>query len=123
MNAKTYQQIRIAQTVLANLRRQLTADETAPANLINDIALFQAKLPDTSGLIDRNNVKLIKGTVVHYQDGWMEVKSVKVGTQTVNLGPIFHSRITTKNVPVSEVYADHDKWYANWQESETYKSM
>jgi hypothetical protein len=62
-----------------------------------------------------------KGSVVRYGDGWMEVTAAF--KNHVNLGSIFYGKTRIKKVPTSEVYYDHDAWYARWSESETYKSM
>jgi hypothetical protein len=67
------------------------------------------------------NETLTKGTVVRYKDGWMEVRAVF--KNTVNLGPIFHSRTTVKGVPISEVKPDYDAWHESWTKSETYMCM
>lgn len=65
--------------------------------------------------------EIVKGTVVRYKDGWMEVTARF--KNHVNLGHIFYGRTKIKKVPLSEVYADHDAWYAQWQQSDTYKCM
>lgn len=65
--------------------------------------------------------KLNKGTIVRYKDGWKEIRACF--KDTVNLGPIFHSRTTLKKIPRSEVYPDHDAWYESWTKSETYQCM
>jgi hypothetical protein len=62
-----------------------------------------------------------KGSVVRYKDGWVRVTAKY--KHTVNLGGIFNGKIYHKNVPIGEVFEDHDAWYANWQQSETYMSM
>lgn len=64
---------------------------------------------------------IVKGTVVHYKEGWMQVTAKF--KNTVNLGHIFHGKTTIKQVPLSEVYEDHDAWYATWEKSETYQCM
>jgi hypothetical protein len=61
------------------------------------------------------------GSVVRYKEGWCKV--TRKTRNTVNLGGIFNGKIYHKGVPLDEVYEDHDAWYANWQESETYKCM
>jgi len=67
------------------------------------------------------NKEIVKGTIVHYKDGWMQV-SAKFA-DSVNLCHIFHSKPVFKKVPLDEVFADHDNWYKNWEQSETYKCM
>jgi hypothetical protein len=74
-------------------------------------------------LTDKNGKRLEKGTVVHYKDGWMEVRAVFAGKRTVNLGPIFHSKTKIKGVSVDEVYSDKDTWYEAWSQSESYQCM
>lgn len=74
-------------------------------------------------LTDKNGKTLHKGTVVHYKEGWVQVMSVNMCRQTVNIGGIFTNRIYEKDVPVHAVYEDHDAWFAAWQKSETYQSM
>jgi hypothetical protein len=74
-------------------------------------------------LKDKNGKEITKGTVVHYKDGWVRVASVYVGKQLVNLCGIFGGRISDKKVPLSEIYEDHETWYAQWTQSETYMSM
>jgi hypothetical protein len=68
-----------------------------------------------------NEEPIVKGSVVKYKDGWMEV-TAKFKNH-VNLGHIFYGRTTIKKVPLSEVTEDKDAWYKRWSESETYKSM
>lgn len=124
MNANTYRQIAIAHRVLANLRSALQADEDPglPAGLINQVALLQAALPE-DGVRDSNGKLLKKGMVVRYQEGWRKVQSIRKGKGLLNLAPIFGGRISAKDVPAQDVFEDHDAWYAEWQQSETYKSM
>lgn len=72
---------------------------------------------------DRNGKAITKGTVVHYGEGWMRVRSVKMSKSTVNLGPVFGGMLKRVDVPVAEVYEDEDAFMANWSKSETYASM
>ena len=65
--------------------------------------------------------KITKGSIVKYKTGWMEVRAVF--KNTVNLGPIFHSKTTIKSVPINEVTEDHNGWYEVWSQSETYRCM
>jgi hypothetical protein len=74
-------------------------------------------------LTDNNGKSIVKGTIVHYEEGWVRVYSVSVGKQTVNVGGIFSGRITKKQVPLGHIFEDEAAWYANWQQSESYKSM
>lgn len=62
-----------------------------------------------------------KGSVVKYKDGWCRVTAKF--KNTVNLGGIFNEKLYHKGVPLSEVFEDHDAWYEQWTQSETYKSM
>lgn len=73
------------------------------------------------GMINFQENPVVKGSVVKYQDGWVRVTARF--KHTVNLGGIFNGKIYHKHVPLGEVFEDHDAWYKNWQESETYKSM
>jgi hypothetical protein len=59
--------------------------------------------------------------VVLYNNSWYAVRAVF--KTTVNLGSVFGSRTTVKGVPINEVKPDHDAWYQNWTQSETYKCM
>lgn len=68
-----------------------------------------------------NTTPILKGSVVKYKNGWMEVRAVF--KNHVNLGPIFHSKTTIKKVPLTEVTEDRDAWYEAWSKSETYQSM
>jgi hypothetical protein len=75
-------------------------------------------------LTDRNGKTIHRGSVVCTDQGWLEVRSVYLGSKTVNLGPIFHSpKVTKKHVPLADVYEDHEAWYEQWSKSETYQSM
>lgn len=74
-------------------------------------------------LTDKNGKRLEKGTVVHYKEGWMEVRAVFAGKKTVNLGSIFQGKTKLKGISVDEVYADHDTWYDMWSKSESYQCM
>ncbi len=69
--------------------------------------------------------EIVKGSVVHYKEGWMRVTAVF--KDHVNLGPIFGGRGRfsgiIKNIPLSEVYEDHNNWYAYWQTTEQYQCM
>jgi hypothetical protein len=62
-----------------------------------------------------------KGDIVEYKDKFYRVRACF--KTTVNLGGIFGSTIYFKKVPRSEVTEANAKWYAHWQESETYKCM
>jgi len=54
--------------------------------------------------------------------GFMRVTSVRGGK--ANLGAIFGKRcIYLKGVPVENIMECEDKWYAAWQDSDTYKCM
>lgn len=64
---------------------------------------------------------IVKGSVVRYKDGWMEV-TAKFKNH-VNLGHIFYGRTKIKKVPLSEVTEDRDSWYEKWTKSEAYQSM
>lgn len=66
-------------------------------------------------------MEITKGTIVKYKNGWMEVRAVF--KDTVNLGPIFHSKTTIKKVPRNEVTPDREGWHDAWSKSETYMSM
>lgn len=75
-------------------------------------------------LTDRNGKKVQEGSIVRVGEGWMEVRSVWKGSQSVNLGPIHHAPVVTKkHVPIVEVYEDQEAWYSSWTKSETYMSM
>lgn len=65
--------------------------------------------------------EIVKGSVVRYKDGWMEVTAVF--KNTVNLGNIFHNKTKIKKVPLNEVYEDKEAWQKEWVESEAYMSM
>jgi len=67
------------------------------------------------------NRPIIKGSIVHYNEGWQRVTARY--KDSVNLGSIFGSRVNHKRVPLSEVYEDEDMWYKHWQQSETYQCM
>lgn len=64
---------------------------------------------------------IVKGSIVKYQDGWMEV-TAKFKNH-VNLGGIFQGKTRIKKVPLSEVKEDRDAWYEQWSKSETYQCM
>jgi len=69
-----------------------------------------------------NNTKeIVKGSIVKYNDGWMRVRAIY--KTTVNLGSIFGSKTTIKQVPIEQVKEDYDAWSKAWQQSETYQSM
>ena len=65
--------------------------------------------------------ELVKGSIVKYKDGWMQV-TAKFKTH-VNLGSIFIGKTTIKKVPLDEVTEDRENWYNHWSQSETYQSM
>lgn len=67
------------------------------------------------------NKPITKGTIVRYQDGWMEV-TTKFKNH-VNLGHIFYGKTKIKKVPLSEIKEDYDGWWEVWSQSETYKCM
>jgi hypothetical protein len=64
---------------------------------------------------------IVKGSIVKARCGWYRVSAVIAGT--VNLKSVFGSKIWFKRVPLAECVEDEAAWYANWQQSETYKSM
>jgi hypothetical protein len=69
---------------------------------------------------------IVKGSIVKYtpaneQAGYYRVSAIT--THWVNLAAIFHDKVYHMRVPRAEVREAHYEWYANWQESETYKSM
>jgi hypothetical protein len=64
---------------------------------------------------------LVKGSIVKYQNGFMEVRAVF--KNTVNLGPIFYSRTTVKGVARELVVPAYDEWHEYWSKSEAYQSM
>ena len=64
---------------------------------------------------------IVKGSIVKYQDGWMEV-TAKFKNH-VNLGSIFRGKTSIKKVPLDRVTEDRDAWYEQWTKSETYQSM
>jgi hypothetical protein len=61
------------------------------------------------------------GTIVLYDGGWYRVR--KVTKNTVNLGAIFGSHLYFKGVSKELVTEDQAAWYANWQQSDTYRQM
>jgi len=64
---------------------------------------------------------IVKGSIVKYQDGWMEVTAKF--KNTVNLGHIFYGKTKLKGIPLTEVKEDREAWYEVWSKSETYMSM
>jgi hypothetical protein len=62
-----------------------------------------------------------KGDVVKYGDGHYRV-SAKF-KNFVNLCGVFSGHIHHKKVPISQVVEDHDAWYQEWTQSETYRCM
>jgi hypothetical protein len=74
-------------------------------------------------LIDRNQKLIEKGSVVHYQNGWYRVRSIFLGSKTVNPSGIPSGKIAHKKVPVAGIYEDQDAYLNKWRQSETYQSM
>jgi hypothetical protein len=64
---------------------------------------------------------LQKGDVVKYKDGHCRIKSLFKTHAT--LCGVFGGRIYAKKVPLTELKEDHDAWYEEWTQSETYKCM
>jgi len=83
----------------------------------------QIQVSNEKSLTDRNGKSVHRGRIVRIGEGWMEVRSVYVGGQAVNLGPIFHSTVTRKKVPLASIFEDKEAWYAYWQTTDTYKCM
>jgi hypothetical protein len=71
--------------------------------------------------------EITTGMVVSYTEpgaersGWYRVR--KVTKNTVNLGSVFGRTLCHKGVPKDQVKEDEAAWYANWQQSETYRCM
>lgn len=69
--------------------------------------------------------KIVKGSIVNYNNRWMRVTAVF--SNTVNLGPIWGGRNgfsgIIKGVPLNSVREDSEAWRKNWERSETYQSM
>ena len=73
-----------------------------------------------------NEIKPIeKGNTVKYNDGqgdgWYRVTCVR--GNTCNLGAVFGGKIYYKRVPLDKVVEDHEAWYQNWTQSESYQCM
>lgn len=67
------------------------------------------------------NKQLVVGDVVQYGKGWMRVRAVF--KNTVNLGQIWGSKTTVKQVPHNQVKEDYQNWYNDWSKSEQYRCM
>ncbi len=65
--------------------------------------------------------EITTGAIVLYDGGWYRVR--KVTKNTVNLGAIFGSYLHHKGVSKELVKEDEAAWYANWQQSDTYRQM
>ena len=69
--------------------------------------------------------KIVKGSIVNYNNQWMKVTALF--KNTVNLGPIWGGRNgfsgIIKGVPLNSVREDSEAWRKNWERSETYQSM
>lgn len=68
-----------------------------------------------------NKPEIIKGSVVSYSNGWFRVTARF--NDTVNLGAIFAGKTSVKAVPLTDVEEDHEAWYDQWSQSESYKCM
>lgn len=75
-------------------------------------------------LTDRNGKEIHRGTVVNYNDGWVQVSAVFVGKRTVNLSHVWDiSKVYHKGVSIDEVFADGEAQYEQWTHSEQYQCM
>jgi len=66
-----------------------------------------------------NEIK--KGSIVRFKDGYYRVTAKF--KRSVNLGSVFGSKPLHKGVDLSEVVEAEAKWYAEWQQSESYQCM
>jgi hypothetical protein len=85
-----------------------------------EIAHAKAELDTIKKMIGK---PIIVGSVVKYGEGWYKVKSLWKKDQFANLCGVFTDHIHHKQVPLADLMEDHDAWYENWTQSETYKSM
>lgn len=94
-------------------------DKELTATLLNMDRAKMDELNRAFGLTDKPEIK--SGMIVLYQNEWYRVR--KCTRYKVNLGSIFGRNICHKGVPKDEVKEDEEAWYANWQQSDSYKCM